>query len=128
LKERQLAFYMAIGDGGDDSVLEAEIIELPTLPVIPNILVGKITDNSSNDAGLLLEQGTAQRMLTIPTAMTVAVSIVFLMLAMTIGDAVIQSSSEDDFSGEWWNTPLHLRYKMDLPMDTLRDYHIPNTL
>jgi hypothetical protein len=68
----------------------------------------------------MLEQATSQRQLTIPTAMTVAVSIVFLMLAMTIGDAVIQNSSEDDFSGDWWNTPLHLRYKMDLPMDTLR--------
>jgi hypothetical protein len=111
---------MANGDVADDSVLEAEILELPTLPAIPSIMLGEVFDNSTNDAGLMLEQGTSQRQLTIPTAMTVAVSIVFLMLAMTIGDAVIQNSSEDNFSGDWWNTPLHLRYKMDLPMDTLR--------
>ena len=119
--ERETAgLYMAIGDVADDSVLEAELFELPTLPEIPGIAVGKLSDNSSNDTGLLLEKNSSHRQLTIPTAMTVAISIVFLMLAMTIGDAVIQNSSEDDFSGDWWNTPLNLRYKMDLPMDTLR--------
>ncbi len=119
--ERETAgLYMAIGDVADDSVLEAELFELPALPAIPGVAVGNLSDKSSNDAGLLLEQNTSHRQLTIPTAMTVAISIVFLMLAMTIGDAVIQNSSEDEFSGDWWNTPLNLRYKMDLPMDTLR--------
>ena len=93
---------MAIGDVADDSVLEAELFELPTLPEIPGIIVGNLSKKSLNDAGLLLEQNSSHRQLTIPTAMTVAISIVFLMLAMTIGDAVIQNSSEDDFSGNWW--------------------------
>jgi len=76
--ERETAgLYMAIGDVADDSVLEAELFELPTLPEIPGIAVGKLSDNSSNDTGLLLEKNSSHRQLTIPTAMTVAISIVF---------------------------------------------------
>ena len=71
----------------------------------PVLQWGNLSNNSLNDAGLLLEQNSSHRQLTIPTAMTVAISIVFLMLAMTIGDAVIQNSSEDDFSGDWWEYP-----------------------
>ena len=38
--ERETAgLYMAIGDEADDSVLEAEILDLPTLPAIPSIMM-----------------------------------------------------------------------------------------
>ena len=60
----------------------------------------------------------SRRELNISMISTIAVSIVFLLMAMSFGKAVIyDSNQEGSFSGEWWETPLHQRHKMDLPMD-----------
>ena len=65
-------------------------------------------------------KSTAQRQLTYSAVSTMAVAVVFLLLAMTLGETLVSMNSENEFEGEWWNTPLHLRHQMDLPMDTLR--------
>ncbi len=63
----------------------------------------------------------SRRELNISMVSTIAVSIVFLLMAMSFGKAVINNSnSENTFSGDWWDTPLHLRHTMDLPMDMMR--------
>ena len=63
----------------------------------------------------------SRRELNISMVSTIAVSIVFLLMAMSFGKAVINdSNSETTFSGDWWDTPLHLRHTMDLPMDMMR--------
>ena len=63
----------------------------------------------------------AQRQLNASAGATVAFSIVFLMMAMYFGPSINQVVEETvDYDTEWWNTPLHLRHTMDLPMDTLR--------
>ena len=64
-------------------------------------------------------QGEGRRQLTFSAVSTVAVAIVFLLLAMTFGESLM-NASDDEFNGDWWNTPLQLRYTMDLPMDTSR--------
>ena len=66
-------------------------------------------------------ESNAQRQLNFSAAATIAVSIVFLMLAMTVGPSATEMLDESTaFNGEWWETPLNLRHTMDLPMDTLR--------
>ena len=63
----------------------------------------------------------SRRELNISMVSTIAVSIVFLLMAMSFGKAVINNSnSETTFSGDWWDTPLHLRHTMDLPMNMMR--------
>jgi hypothetical protein len=63
----------------------------------------------------------AQRQLNLSAGATIAVSIVFLLLAMTIGQSVTNALDDGaSFSGDWWDTPLHMRHTMDLPMDTMR--------
>ena len=63
----------------------------------------------------------AQRQLNLSAGATIAVSIVFLLLAMTVGPSATNMTDEaGPFKGEWWETPLQLRHTMDLPMDTLR--------
>jgi len=66
------------------------------------------------------KDGMARRQLTLSAVGTMAVAVVFLLLAMTFGETLISSTMEEEFEGDWWNTPLHLRHQMDLPMDTLR--------
>ena len=71
----------------------------------------------------LVEQlpNSSRRELNLSMLSTIAISIVFLMLAMSFGKAVVHDSSENNsFSGEWWETPIHLRHQMDLPMDMMR--------
>jgi len=52
---------------------------------------------------------------------TIAISIVFLILAIPFGKVIVHNSNDaGSFSGEWWETPLSLRHTMDLPMDTMR--------
>ena len=64
---------------------------------------------------------SSRRELNLSMLSTVAISIVFLLLAMSFGNAVIYDSDDSaSFSGEWWETPVHLRHQMDLPMDTMR--------
>jgi hypothetical protein len=66
-------------------------------------------------------EGHAQRQLNFSAGATIAVSIVFLLLAMTIGPSIQEALDKDaNFSGEWWKTPLQDRHTMDLPMDTMR--------
>ena len=66
-------------------------------------------------------EGRAQRQLNFSAGATIAVSIVFLLLAMTIGPSVQEAMDKNaNFTGEWWETPLQERHTMDLPMDTLR--------
>jgi len=71
-------------------------------------------------AGGIEELNRGRRQLNFSAVSTVAVSIVFLLLAMTFGESLMKTTSEGDFSGDWWDTPLQLRHTMDLPMDTLR--------
>ena len=71
-------------------------------------------------AGGIEELNHGRRQLNFSAVTTVAVSIVFLLLAMTFGESLMKTTSEGDFSGDWWDTPLQLRHTMDLPMDTLR--------
>ena len=66
------------------------------------------------------KDGVARRQLTLSAVGTMAVAVVFLLLAMTFGETLISSTVDEEFEGDWWNTPLHLRHQMDLPMDTLR--------
>ena len=94
--------------GETDEVLEAELIDLPSLPSIEIDLIERDRDGS-------------RRQLNASAGATFAVSVVFLFLAMTIGTDVIDSMTEDSrYEEEWWTTPLQLRHLMDLPMDTLR--------
>ena len=65
------------------------------------------------------KDGVARRQLTLSAVGTMAVAVVFLLLAMTFGETLISSTVDEEFEGDWWNTPLHLRHQMDLPMDTL---------
>ena len=71
----------------------------------------------------LVEQSpnSSRRELNLSMLSTVAISIVFLLLAMSFGNAIVHDPNDDvSFSGEWWETPVHLRHQMDLPMDTMR--------
>ena len=73
------------------------------------------------EAEIKASDGHAQRQLNYSAGATVAVSIVFLLLAMTVGPTIGQAMDDvSNYETEWWNTPLHLRHTMDLPMDTLR--------
>ncbi len=63
----------------------------------------------------------SRRELNISMVSTIAISIVFLLMAMSFGKVIVhESNSENSFSGDWWETPLHLRHSMDLPMDLMR--------
>ena len=76
---------------------------------------------SGAEVELKTSEGHAQRQLNLSTAATVAVSIVFLLVAMNIGPSATDSDGDAaSFSGDWWDTPLQMRHTMDLPMDTLR--------
>ncbi|RJU80053.1 MAG: CocE/NonD family hydrolase [Candidatus Poseidoniales archaeon] len=71
-------------------------------------------------AGGIEELNHGRRQLNFSAVTTVAVSIVFLLLAMTFGESLIKTTNDGDSSGDWWDTPLQLRHTMELPMDTLR--------
>ena len=86
-----------------EAVLDAVIISKPA----------RLSDGSE-------AEGEGRRQLNSSALSTVAVAIVFLFLAMSFGDSLMNSVTEDEFSGEWWNTPLQQRHTMELPMDTLR--------
>jgi len=74
-----------------------------------------------SEGELTTSEGHAQRQLNFSAGATVAVAIVFLLLAMSVGPSATNASDESAaFTGEWWNTPLQLRHTMDLPMDTMR--------
>jgi len=76
---------------------------------------------SPSEGELTASEGHAQRQLNFSAGATVAVAIVFLLLAMTVGPSATNASDEKAaFAGDWWNTPLQLRHTMDLPMDTMR--------
>ena len=57
--------------------------------------------------------------LNISLSVTIAVCIVFLFLSMSFGEA-LSDENEVERTYDWWDVPLHERYKMDLPMDTMR--------
>jgi len=64
---------------------------------------------------------SGRRQLNLSAASTIAMSIVFLFLAVAIGEPLSTDHEfNSSFNGDWWETPLHLRYAMDLPMDSLR--------
>ena len=84
---------------------------------------GGLDSQESVEAVLIADfekAGTARRQLTLSAVSTIAVSVVFLLVAMTFGETLISNTMENEFEGDWWDTPLHLRHQMDLPMDTLR--------
>ena len=64
---------------------------------------------------------SSRKELTFSMVSTIAISIVFLLMAMSFGKTILHESTDEvKFSGEWWETPLHLRHTMDLPMNTSR--------
>lgn len=96
MSKQCLGIYMA----AESSVLEAEVY------------VAELVEQSPT---------SSRRELNLSMLSTVAISIVFLLLAMSFGNVIIYDSNDDvAFSGEWWETPIHLRHQMDLPMDTMR--------
>ena len=92
-------------DDDVEAVLDAVIISSPQQQVVA------IGETGS---------GQGRRQLNISAASTIAVALVFLLLAMAFGESIVNQTNEEEFSGEWWNTPLQQRHTMDLPMDTLR--------
>lgn len=88
-----IGLFMADGE----SFLEGEILDAEIIPT-----------NSS------------RRELNFSALSTIAVSVVFLLLAVSFGEAIVGSLNEELEEYEWWETPLHLRHTMDLPMDELR--------
>ena len=83
------------------------------------------TKQEVSDEAILVPEfdqaSTARRQLTYSAVGTIAVAVVFLLLAMTFGETLgFKHGMDEEFEGDWWNTPLHLRHQMDLPMDTLR--------
>jgi hypothetical protein len=86
--------------GADTSLIEDDVLVAEIVEVLPN---------------------GSRRELNISMISTIAVSIVFLLMAMSFGKAIMHDSNQEgSFSGEWWETPLHQRHKMDLPMDLMR--------
>lgn len=63
---------------------------------------------------------SSRRSMNLSGATTVAVAIVFLLMAMSLSPSSVSDTTESSFSGEWWDTPLQERHTMKLPMDTLR--------
>lgn len=63
---------------------------------------------------------STRRSMNISGGTTVAVAIVFLLMAMSVQPASISEDSSAAFSGDWWDTPLQDRHTMKLPMDTMR--------
>ena len=107
--------------------LETELIRLNMSAVMEVISTSLALDadlvetTAPEDAPFEPVEGKGRRQLNLSAGATIAISIVFLMLAMTLGTNLTQSAKESGaFSGEWWETPLELRHTMDLPMDTLR--------
>ena len=80
-----------------------------------------VDEMPSEDAPFDPVEGKGRRQLNISAGATIAVSIVFLMLAINISTNLTEAAKNNgSFEGDWWDTPLHLRHTMDLPMDTLR--------
>ena len=81
-------------------------------------------DDLAGEEGFLVAEivpqtSSSRRDLNFSAISTIAVAIVFLLMAMTFGETIFNSMDlEEEY--EWWETPLHLRHEMDLPMDTLR--------
>jgi len=57
--------------------------------------------------------------LNITLGSTFAIAIVFLLLALGFGE-ILSGSSDDSSAYEWWETPLHERYMMNLDMNQSR--------
>ena len=57
----------------------------------------------------------------LPLYSSIVMLMVFMMLSGCL-NALVDKTPENDemFDGDWWDTPLHLRHTMDLPMDSLR--------
>ena len=97
---------MAGGSDTDfEAVLDAVLVPKPN-PVIP--------DYDSDG------KGEGRRQLNYSAVSTVAVAIVFLLLAMVFGESLMNAAQEEDFDGNWWDTPLQQRHTMELPMNTSR--------
>ena len=69
--------------------------------------VSSVLEGEVYVAELVEESPTSSRReLNLSMLSTVAISIVFLLLAMSFGNAIIYDSNDDvSFSGEWWETP-----------------------
>ena len=52
---------------------------------------------------------SSRKELNLSALSTIAVSVVFLLLSVSFGEAVIGSLNEELEEYEWWETPLHLR-------------------
>ena len=95
--------------GGSDEDVEA------VLDAVLSPQPGQSADRLESEG-----EGEGRRQLTFSAVSTIAVAIVFLLLAMTFGESLMNTADEGEFSGDWWDTPLQLRHTMELPMDTSR--------
>jgi len=94
------------------SVVIGKTMAEATSDVQEEILVAELIEDLSS---------SSRKELNLSMLSTIAVSIVFLILAMSFGKVIVHNSNDaGSFSGEWWETPLSLRHTMDLPMDTMR--------
>ena len=95
--------------GGSDEDVEA------VLDAVLSPQPGQSADRLESEG-----EGEGRRQLTFSAVSTIAVAIVFLLLAMTFGESLMNTADEGEFSGDWWDTPLQLRHTMELPMETSR--------
>ena len=94
------------------SVVTGKTMAEATSDVKEEFLVAELIEDSSS---------SSRKELNLSMLSTIAISIVFLILAMSFGKAIVHNSNDaGSFSGEWWETPLSLRHTMELPMDTMR--------
>ena len=94
------------------SVVTGKTMAEATSDVKEEFLVAELIEDSSS---------SSRKELNLSMLSTIAISIVFLILAMSFGKAIVHDSNDaGSFSGEWWETPLSLRHTMELPMDTMR--------
>ena len=68
----------------------------------------------------IVPTNSSRRELNLSALSTIAVSVVFLLLAVSFGEAIVGSLNEELEEYEWWETPLHLRHTMELPMNDTR--------
>ena len=81
---------------------------------------GNVVEPLPDPATEVKAEGSSRRQMNLSGGATVAVAIVFLMLAMSAEPTVMDDNNSAAFSGDWWDTPLQDRHTMKLPMDTLR--------
>ncbi|MFL2984792.1 MAG: CocE/NonD family hydrolase [Candidatus Poseidoniaceae archaeon] len=79
-----------------------------------------VTNDDILVAEIVTQPSSSRRDLNLSAISTIAISIVFLLMAMAFGESIINSMNDEIEDKEWWQTPLHLRHEMDLPTNKTR--------